>query len=187
MPTSIRTVASMPAIRSWPPLPLSPVASDSNRSGSICHRWCRNGCWSRTTWRRGRRATVRASIASSPMPAAFEYAASPQGSTSTAAEFEIDSTGSDRIDGLVARQIGNASVVPQTLGGGETHVVGLDLVLPSNGFDADVLQALTIELVPAPAGLNSDRTSPPCSCGKSATTTRSGRGSIPARMSCCAR
>jgi hypothetical protein len=84
--------------------------------------------------------------------AAFEYAASPQGATSTAAEFEIDSTGFDSIDGMVASQIGNREVVPQTLGGGEANVVTLDLVLPSNGLDADVLQALAVELVPAPAG-----------------------------------
>ncbi len=82
----------------------------------------------------------------------FTYAVSGQGTTSTAAEFEINSPGLDTIDGVLARAIESRAIVPQTLGGGETNVVTLDLRVPSNGLDSDVLEALTVEFVASPTG-----------------------------------
>lgn len=73
----------------------------------------------------------------------FGYA-SAGGATVTAAEFEMNSAGQDEVDGMVARQVGNGSVVPQTLGGGETNVLALDLTVPSNGWSADALNSLTV-------------------------------------------
>lgn len=79
---------------------------------------------------------------------AFTY--SDPGRTVTAAQFEMNSPGEDTIDGHVLRQIGNHPVTSQTLGGGETHVLALDLTLPSNGWGPDVLEALEVQIVPGP-------------------------------------
>jgi len=62
----------------------------------------------------------------------------------------LNSAGQDEVDGHVAVQIANATVTSQSLGGGETNVLALDVVLPSNGWEGDVLNAITIGSGPAP-------------------------------------
>lgn len=71
-------------------------------------------------------------------------------STTTVADFELNSPGEDTFDGCVRRQIESLPVVSRTLGGRERDVLTLDLHLPSNGWQADELSALEIEIVAQP-------------------------------------
>jgi hypothetical protein len=47
---------------------------------------------------------------------------------------------------MILSQIGNMGVAPRSLGGGETDVLTLDVVLPSNGWQGDTLGALQVQL-----------------------------------------
>jgi hypothetical protein len=74
--------------------------------------------------------------------------------TATAAAFPLDSPGVCTVDGFLRAQVGDRQVASRTLGGSETNVLALDLLLPANGLDADTLTALGLELAdPATAGV----------------------------------
>ena len=55
-----------------------------------------------------------------------------------------DSGVSSRVFGMIAAQIEDRGAPPATLGPGEGPVPALDLVIPPNGYEADVLQAVRV-------------------------------------------
>ena len=75
------------------------------------------------------------------------------GATLSSGEFPLDSPGNDSVDGLYARQVRNHPLGSRSLGGLERDVLSLDLVIPSNGFESDVLTGLSVELVGSPSAV----------------------------------
>jgi uncharacterized repeat protein (TIGR01451 family) len=64
--------------------------------------------------------------------------------TGVAANWPLDSGARHTVDGMVAAQIANASAPVTTLGPSEGPVLALDLVVPSNGYAADVLRGIRL-------------------------------------------
>jgi hypothetical protein len=65
--------------------------------------------------------------------------------TLSSGEFPLDSPGHDVVDGHYARQLRSRPLISRSLGGSERDVLCLDLEIPSNGFQSDILTALTVE------------------------------------------
>ena len=67
--------------------------------------------------------------------------------TASDGAFPLDSPGMDVVDGFVSAQVENGAVASRTLGANETNVLIFSLLLPSNGWQPDTLQALRLEPV----------------------------------------
>ena len=67
--------------------------------------------------------------------------------TASDGAFPLDSPGTDVVDGFVSEQVENGAVASRTLGASETDVLVFSLLLPSNGWQPDTLQALRLEPV----------------------------------------
>ncbi|HYM82003.1 MAG TPA: DNRLRE domain-containing protein [Candidatus Limnocylindria bacterium] len=64
--------------------------------------------------------------------------------TTVTALWPLDSGARWTIDGLIAAQLGGGAVPAQTVGPGDARILALDLVVPPNGYQPDVLRGLFV-------------------------------------------
>ena len=67
------------------------------------------------------------------------------GPTTVAASWPLQSGSGRTVDGMIAAQIDNRGAPARTLGPSEGPALALDVIVPANGYAADILRAITIE------------------------------------------
>jgi WD40 repeat protein len=73
------------------------------------------------------------------------YNAAFSDATTVIAAWPVNSPGQNDVDGMVAAQLFRHDIASATLSPGDGPVLALDVVLPCNGYAADVLNSLTVE------------------------------------------
>ena len=86
--------------------------------------------------------------------------------TTVTALWPLDSQARWRIDGAIAAQIRLGAVPAQTIGPADARVLALDLVMPPNGYQPDILRSLAVTNL----GSRPRPTCPPWSSGRMAAT-----------------
>ena len=82
-----------------------------------------------------------------PSASSFGYQDDGGTPTTSAGDFNLDSPGQDTVDGMILAQVPGAGVPSRTLGAGESSVLALNRLFPSNGWEPDTLQQLEVQLV----------------------------------------